>query len=55
MRSEVISKNGIKIRFTNERWFHITLGHPELADYYFDILDTVENPETIYEGDNGGG
>jgi len=49
-----VSKNGITIRITNERWLHITLGHPELADYYYEILDTIENPEIIYEGENGG-
>lgn len=48
------SNNGVLIRLTGERWLHITLGHPELADYYYEILDTIENPEIIYEGDLGG-
>lgn len=48
------SINGVSIRFTEERWQHITLGHPELADYYYEILDTVENPEVIIQGDSGG-
>lgn len=49
-----ISKNKVPIRLTNERWFHITIGHPETADLYYEIINTVENPETIYEGNYGG-
>jgi len=44
------SKNKFKIRLTSERWLHITEGHSELAGYYYDVLDTIENPEFIYEG-----
>lgn len=47
-----ISKNGIPIRLTSERWKHITTGHPEIADYYYEILETIENPDIIYEGNN---
>ncbi|MBE0638580.1 MAG: hypothetical protein IH598_08670 [Bacteroidales bacterium] len=47
-----ISKNGVPIRLTTERWQHITIGHPDIADYYYEILETIENPEIIYEGDN---
>jgi hypothetical protein len=42
-----ISKNGIPIRLTDERWQHITTGHPEIADYYFEILETIETPQII--------
>jgi hypothetical protein len=44
------SKNGVPIRLTQERWLHITTGHPEVADFYHEILETVEIPEVIYEG-----
>ena len=47
-----ISKDGIPIRLTIERWQHITIGHPEIADCYYEILETIENPEGIYEGNN---
>ena len=47
-----ISKNSVPIRLTSERWQHITTGHPEIADYYYEILETIENPEIIYEGNN---
>lgn len=49
-----ISKNRVPIRLTAERWYHISVGHPEIADYYYEILETVENPQTIYEGSNDG-
>jgi len=47
-----ISKNGVPIRLTAERWQHITIGHPDIADYFYEILETIENPEIIYEGVN---
>jgi hypothetical protein len=49
-----VSKNKVPIRLTDERWHHITTGHPEIADYYYEILDTIENPRIIYQGDNDG-
>lgn len=47
-----ISKNNIPIRLTSERWQHITIGHPEIAGCYYEILETIENPDIIYEGSN---
>lgn len=49
-----ISKNNVPIRLTDERWYHITTGHPEIADYYYEILDTIENPAIIFQGEHGG-
>jgi len=45
-----ISKNTVPIRLTEERWYHISTGHPEVAAYYFEILETIENPQKIYQG-----
>ena len=45
-----ISKNKVAIRLTEERWYHISTGHPEIADYYYEILETIESPLFIYEG-----
>lgn len=45
-----LSLNNHKIRLSNERWFHITEGHSEIAGYYFEILETISNPEFIYKG-----
>jgi len=49
----VRSKNGVPIRLTEERWFHITEEHSEMAGYYFEVLETLEEPEAIYEGKAG--
>jgi hypothetical protein len=46
----VKSKNNVSIRLPEERWFHITEEHSEMAGYYFEVLETVEEPEAIYEG-----
>jgi len=46
----VQSKNGVPIRLTGERWFHITEEHSEMAGYYFEVLETVQDPDAIYEG-----
>lgn len=45
-----VSKNKVPIRLTQERWHHISTGHPEIASYYYEILETIENPLCIYEG-----
>ena len=47
------SKNDVPIRLTQERWFHITEEHSEMAGYYFEVLEAVEEPEAIYEGKAG--
>ena len=46
-------KNDVPIRLTQERWFHITEEHSEMAGYYFEVLEAVEEPEAIYEGKAG--
>lgn len=50
----VSSRNSVPIRLTDERWMHITTGHPEVADYLYEILATIENPDVIYEGNENG-
>jgi hypothetical protein len=40
--SIAISINKIPIRLTQERWQHISVGHPEIAEYYFEILETIQ-------------
>lgn len=47
------SKNDVPIRLTEERWFHITEEHSEMAGYYFEVLEAVEEPEAVYEGRAG--
>ena len=45
-----VSKNGISIRLTDERWAHITDEHCELAGLRLEVLETIENPIRIFEG-----
>lgn len=49
----VLSIEGVSIRLTAERWFHIVENHDDLASYYDDVLETVENPEMILRGYRG--
>jgi hypothetical protein len=50
VRNIAVSKNNVPIRMNYERWHHISTGHPEIADYYYEILETIENPKFIYKG-----
>ncbi|MDY0092889.1 MAG: hypothetical protein RBT80_09350 [Candidatus Vecturithrix sp.] len=47
------SVNGVPIRLTHERWFHITENHDDLSGYYYDVLETVEKPERVVRGNKG--
>ena len=47
------SKNDVAIRLPEERWFHITEEHSEMVGYYFEVLESVAQPEAIYEGRAG--
>ena len=42
-----VSKAGIPIRLTDERWFHIVENHDDVAGYYDEVLLTVEDPDLI--------
>ncbi len=48
--ASAISFNGVVIRLTDERWYHISVNHPEMSAYYFEILETISSPEVVYEG-----
>lgn len=45
-----VSKNGILIRLTEERWKHICLMHPGLQEKQAQVLATIKNPEYIFKG-----
>lgn len=49
----VISKNRIFIRLTDERWAHITEEHCELAGLRLEVVETVKNPSQIFAGNLG--
>ncbi|MBI2019878.1 hypothetical protein HYS94_00450 [Candidatus Daviesbacteria bacterium] len=45
-----ISKNGILIRLTEERWKHIILMHPSLVSKQTEVLNTIKDPDYIFQG-----
>jgi hypothetical protein len=47
------SIEGVPIRLTTERWFHIVENHDDLAGYYDNVLSAVENPDLILRGYRG--
>ena len=53
MISYVTSKNGIRIRLTDERWAHITEEHCELAGMRLEVLETVVQPARVLAGNAG--
>ena len=44
------SVNGVTIRLPDERWVHITEEHAEMAGYLYDVLETVQEPLAVFEG-----
>lgn len=50
MLYKVLSKRGILIRLTDERWAHITEEHCELAGLRLEVLETIANPSRILAG-----
>ena len=48
-----ISKNKVKIRLTEERWFHITESHDYMSGLSDSVLESINDPEEIIEGDEG--
>jgi hypothetical protein len=53
MMEIALSKNGVPIRLPDERWIHLTEGPCEMAGYYSEALETVEDPDVVYEGNSG--
>ena len=53
MTEIAISKNGLPIRLTDERWVHITEEHAELAGHRLEVLEAIAEPERIVAGNEG--
>lgn len=49
----VYSKNRVPIRLTQERWAHIRERHPEVESQRARVLEAVESPNYIQQGDFG--
>jgi hypothetical protein len=50
MTETVISRNGIPIRLTDERWSHIAEEHVELSGMRADVLRTITDAEKVLAG-----
>ena len=48
-----LSVNGVPIRLTAERWLHIVENHDDMAGYFDDVLEVIDNPELILPGHHG--
>ncbi|MEJ2555604.1 MAG: hypothetical protein P8186_05140 [Anaerolineae bacterium] len=48
-----LSVDGVPIRLSADRWFHIVENHDDLAGYYDDVLGTVEDPDLVLRGYRG--
>jgi len=49
----ILSKNGVLIRLTDERWTHITEEHCELAGLRLVVIETIGDPSRILAGREG--
>jgi hypothetical protein len=47
------SVNRVPIRLTHERWYHIAENHDEMAGYFYEVLETIEQPNVIVRGNQG--
>ena len=47
------SVNKVPVRLTYERWYHITENHDDLASYYYEVLETIEQPDLVVQGNRG--
>jgi hypothetical protein len=48
-----VSKNGVPIRLTDERWTHIVEDHGELAGMRSEVLENIAQPGRILAGGGG--
>ena len=48
-----MSRNGVPIRLTDERWQHIIEEHAELADLREEIMEAVSSAERVMSGTGG--
>jgi hypothetical protein len=47
------SVNGVPIRLSYERWYHIVENHDDLASTFHEVLDTVQKPDLVARGSRG--
>lgn len=50
----VLSRNGVPIRLTDERWHHVVITHLEInTDDFPKIINVVAKPDLILKGNKG--
>ncbi len=47
------SVNGVPIRLTYARWYHIVENHDEMASNFHGVLEAVEGPDLVVQGNGG--
>jgi len=47
------SVNGVPIRPSYERWYHIVEYHDDLASTFYEVLYTVQKPDLVARGSHG--
>jgi len=47
------SVNGVPIRLSYERWYHIVENHDDLASMFHEVLDVIERPDSVVRGSHG--
>jgi hypothetical protein len=52
-QDESVSRNGICIRLTDERWQHIIEEHGELANLREDVLQAISQADKVLKGNAG--
>ena len=45
-----VSIDGVPIRLTAERWFHVVENHDDVAGHFDNVLATIEEPDFILRG-----
>ena len=53
LSESAVSKNGVPIFLTDERWRHILDGHPEMARRRQRVMEAVAAPDRVLEGNTG--
>jgi hypothetical protein len=52
-QNQAISRNGVTIRLTDERWQHIIEEHAELAQFREEVLRTIDGADRVLVGTAG--
>jgi len=47
------SVNGVSVRLSYERWYHIVENHDDLASAFHEVLDVIEKPDFVARGSGG--